>query len=102
MLPAVIHPLHFLFMNLRATIGPAGGHHGFSSHFGSGFHYLHHAKFEVNFGTSRVVPIDNFLGTFSLGGVNEIQTADRSLRTVMWILGLPYLVPIAGLACIFP
>merc|ERR1712113_1041954 len=67
--PFALHPVHFLTLNLRAMLGPVFAHHGFSSHLGYKFHYLHHSKFEVNYGTSCVVPIDNVSGTYSLGGV---------------------------------
>lgn len=92
-LPFLAYPPIFLFVNTRAMIGPAPGHHGFGDMGGSFFHYIHHAKFEYNFGTSRVVPIDNFLGTYR--DASETHTKDTSARCVMWLLGLPYLVPLS-------
>jgi len=96
----VLHPVHFLTVNLRAMIGPALGHHGFSGYFGYKFHYLHHAKFEVNYGTSCVVPIDCVLGTFSTGGVAQRRPADTSFAAWFWLVGAPYLGPLALLASV--
>ena len=45
------HPAVFLFINIRALIGPAPGHHGFEDCLGSHFHYLHHVYHNCNFGT---------------------------------------------------
>ena len=42
-LPFLWCPPIYLFVNLRAMIGPAPGHHGFGDLGGSYFHYLHHA-----------------------------------------------------------
>eukprot|EP00051_Salpingoeca_urceolata_P006743 m.89190 g.89190 ORF g.89190 m.89190 type:complete len:319 (-) comp14967_c0_seq1:31-987(-) len=56
------HPIHMLFINLRAMIGPAPGHHGFAEYGGSQFHYLHHAKFSCNYGTRG--SLDKVFGTY--------------------------------------
>ena len=61
------HPVIFLFYNLRAMLGPAPGHHGFPGMGGSRYHWLHHATFECNYGTSLVVPMDHLMGTFKEG-----------------------------------
>jgi len=52
------HPLHFLYTKFHADIAPIGGHDGYSNPPGGGadYHYLHHAKFECNYG----VPLINF------------------------------------------
>ena len=83
-LVAAHHPTIFLFYNMRAMLGPAPGHHGFpgmgashalrissaqlvltpSASGGSQYHWLHHAKFECNYGTSKVVPMDHIMGTY--------------------------------------
>ena len=39
------------------------GHHGFDAYMGHKFHYLHHAKFECNYGGS-LIPLDAFFGTY--------------------------------------
>jgi sterol desaturase/sphingolipid hydroxylase (fatty acid hydroxylase superfamily) len=61
------HPAIFMFYNLRAMLGPAPGHHGFPGMGGSRYHWLHHATFECNYGTSMVVPMDHIMGTFKEG-----------------------------------
>lgn len=98
LLPFALHPAHFLTVNIRSMLGPAIGHHGFEGALGYKFHYLHHAKFEVNYGTSCVVPIDNVLGTFSTDGVATRSKADVSWNSLMWLLGVPYLLPLGCIA----
>ena len=56
------HSVHFLFTVLRATLGPAPGHHGFEKLGGSRFHYLHHLHVECNYGTRG--SMDKLFGTF--------------------------------------
>ena len=51
------HALHLLFVLSYARISPIGGHDGFDKPAGGSLvHYLHHTKFEVNYGTP-VVPV---------------------------------------------
>jgi len=64
------HPLVFLFVNTRALLGPAPGHHGFEDCLGSRFHYLHHVYHDCNFGTR---PSD---GMDWLGGTLREESAD--------------------------
>lgn len=59
LLPLIIpsHPMHFLYPKFHADIAPIGGHDGYGEPGGNGdFHWLHHAKFECNYG----VPLINF------------------------------------------
>lgn len=58
------HPLHFLYAKFHADIAPIGGHDGFGDPGGnSDYHYLHHAKFEVNYGVP-LINFDHMFGTF--------------------------------------
>lgn len=51
----VSHPLHFLYAKFHADVAPIGGHDGFRDPGGnSDFHYLHHTKFECNYGTELI------------------------------------------------
>jgi len=52
------HPMHFLYTKFHADIAPIGGHDGFANPPGGGsdYHYLHHSKYEYNYG----VPLINF------------------------------------------
>eukprot|EP01079_Euglenida_sp_SAG-EU17-18_P002617 gene2617-535_t len=50
-----LHPVHYMFANVHAQ--------GFG---GSYFHYLHHAKYSVNFGTP-FLPLDLLTGTWCAG-----------------------------------
>lgn len=55
---------------MHLTIAPGCGHSGWEDHFQSDqYHYLHHAKFECNYGSPFSACIDQGLGTFreSLG-----------------------------------
>eukprot|EP00808_Paulinella_micropora_P019571 g16727.t1 len=57
-------PLHFLWGALHLTLAPAASHSGWEDHWQSDlFHYLHHAKFECNYGTMGI-PLDHWFGTF--------------------------------------
>ncbi|CAF3167472.1 unnamed protein product [Rotaria sp. Silwood2] len=58
------HPLHFLYAKFHADIAPISGHDGYAYPGGdSSFHYLHHAKFECNYG-SGLVNFDRLFGTY--------------------------------------
>lgn len=66
LLPLIIpfHPLHFLYTKAHADIAPISGHDGFAYPGGDGaFHWLHHAKFECNYG-SPTINYDKFFGTY--------------------------------------
>jgi len=57
-------PFHFLWNGMHLTLSPVCSHSGWEDHWQSDmFHYLHHARFECNYGTLNV-PIDNWFGTF--------------------------------------
>jgi len=58
------HPMHFLFCKFHADIAPIGGHDGFADPGGdSDHHYMHHAKFDGNYGTP-LVDFDRLFGTY--------------------------------------
>ena len=61
--PARVPPAVFLYINIRALIGPAPGHHGFEDCLGSRFHYYHHVYYNVNFGTRPCDGTDILAGT---------------------------------------
>lgn len=61
-----VHASPFMMMwnGIHLLISPAASHSGWEDHFQSDqFHYLHHVKFECNFGTSGP-PLDKLFGTF--------------------------------------
>eukprot|EP00746_Dinoflagellata_sp_MGD_P085258 gnl/MRDRNA2_/MRDRNA2_33760_c0_seq1.p1 gnl/MRDRNA2_/MRDRNA2_33760_c0~~gnl/MRDRNA2_/MRDRNA2_33760_c0_seq1.p1 ORF type:complete len:333 (-),score=26.66 gnl/MRDRNA2_/MRDRNA2_33760_c0_seq1:146-1144(-) len=61
------HPFHFLFNHFHVLVSPLPGHDGYDQPAGgSWFHYLHHAHFEVNYGTP-LVPFDKLFGSFDDG-----------------------------------
>jgi sterol desaturase/sphingolipid hydroxylase (fatty acid hydroxylase superfamily) len=61
------HPIHFLFKKFYTSISPIGGHDGFDQPGGGSFiHYLHHAHFNCNYGTT-MVPLDKLFGTYEDG-----------------------------------
>jgi len=58
-------PLQCLANGMHLTLSPAASHSGWEDHWQSDqFHYLHHAKFECNYGTTSV-PYDKWFGTYS-------------------------------------
>merc|ERR1712050_598104 len=67
LLPLVftVHPLHFLYAKFHADIAPIGGHDGYEEPGGNGtFHWLHHAKFECNYGVPWPINLDKLVGTY--------------------------------------
>eukprot|EP01060_Flectonema_neradi_P011667 TRINITY_DN1869_c6_g1_i1.p1 TRINITY_DN1869_c6_g1~~TRINITY_DN1869_c6_g1_i1.p1 ORF type:complete len:447 (+),score=52.69 TRINITY_DN1869_c6_g1_i1:87-1427(+) len=57
-------PYCFLFNGIHLTLSPAAGHSGYEDHWaGDQFHYLHHAKFECNYGGPTFI-LDKVFGTF--------------------------------------
>eukprot|EP00937_MAST-01D_sp_MAST-1D-sp2_P008131 g8131.t1 len=58
-----VPPAVYLFVNIRAMLGPAPGHHGFENCMGSRFHYYHHVYNNVNFGTRPSDGMDWLCGT---------------------------------------
>lgn len=61
-----VHPLHFLYTKFHADIAPIGGHSGMEEPMGGAdYHYLHHAKFECNYGVPFPVNFDKVFGTWA-------------------------------------
>ncbi len=67
-LPALLvptSPFVFLWLFVHLTFSPAAGHSGYEDHFQSDqYHYLHHARFECNYGSPFSAFIDQAMGTF--------------------------------------
>ena len=62
-----LHPIHFLFNKFHADLSPLPGHDGFDQPGGgSFFHYLHHSRYDCNYGTP-MVPLDKLFGTYEDG-----------------------------------
>jgi sterol desaturase/sphingolipid hydroxylase (fatty acid hydroxylase superfamily) len=65
LLGATCHPLMFLYCKYHADIAPIGGHDGHGEPSCNGnFHWLHHAKFECNYGVPWPICFDTMFGTF--------------------------------------
>lgn len=59
-----LSPFHFAFNGWHLLLSPAASHSGWEDHMQSDqFHYLHHARFECNYGSASF-PLDNMFGTF--------------------------------------
>jgi len=59
-----LHPIHFFYCKFHADVAPIGGHDGYASPGGGAdFHYLHHAKFECNYGVP-LIDFDRLFGTW--------------------------------------
>lgn len=60
-----LHPIVFLWSLLHAALAACSGHSGFEDHWQADqYHYLHHAKFECNYGSPFTGWIDQRCGTF--------------------------------------
>merc|ERR1712032_538286 len=59
-----VHPLHFLYTKFHADIAPIGGHDGMDTE-GGDFHFLHHSKFECNYGVPFPINLDKIFGTWA-------------------------------------
>lgn len=59
-----VHPLHFLYVKFHADIAPIGGHDGMDPE-GGDFHFLHHSKFECNYGVPFPINMDKMFGTWA-------------------------------------
>eukprot|EP00300_Choanocystis_sp_HF-7_P012229 c17800_g2_i1.p1 GENE.c17800_g2_i1~~c17800_g2_i1.p1 ORF type:complete len:432 (-),score=65.23 c17800_g2_i1:612-1907(-) len=58
-----LSPFHMLWNGLHLVLSPAASHSGWEDHWHSDqFHYLHHQKFECNYGTQA--PLDKLFGTY--------------------------------------
>lgn len=73
-LPPIIYMWNFLHL----AIAPGAGHSGWEDHFQSDqYHYLHHAKFECNYGSPSSGWIDQLMGTFREKlGTSEAYTGE--------------------------
>lgn len=60
-----LHPLVFLFAKFHADVSPVGGHDGHEDPGGggNGYHWLHHHRFECNYGVPTI-DWDRLCGTF--------------------------------------
>ena len=81
-----LSPLIFLWVFVHLSIAPGAGHSGFEDHFQADqYHYLHHRKFECNYGSPSSAFLDQAFGTFReklgeskeySGGADDANTAD--------------------------
>ena len=61
------HPIAFLYNHFHVLVSPLPNHDGYDDPAGgSKFHFLHHAHFDVNFGTP-MVPLDRLFGSYDDG-----------------------------------
>lgn len=78
-----VHPMHFLYCKFHADIAPIGGHDGMDAPGGKGdFHWLHHTKFECNYGVPFPINLDLMFGTWAEYDVwketGELTTSDKA------------------------
>ena len=60
-----LSPMVFLWNFIHLTIAPGAGHSGFEDNFQADqYHFVHHAKFECNYGSPFSAFIDQYFGTF--------------------------------------
>lgn len=59
-----MHPFHLLWNGMHLLLSPAASHSGWEDNLQSDqFHYVHHARFECNYGSASL-PLDRLFGTF--------------------------------------
>eukprot|EP00811_Abedinium_folium_P033732 NODE_6674_length_1649_cov_9.680026.p1 GENE.NODE_6674_length_1649_cov_9.680026~~NODE_6674_length_1649_cov_9.680026.p1 ORF type:complete len:457 (-),score=129.84 NODE_6674_length_1649_cov_9.680026:206-1576(-) len=60
-----LSPFIFMYTVVHLVLAPAAGHSGWEDHFQADqYHYIHHAKFECNYGSPFSAFIDIYMGTF--------------------------------------
>jgi len=60
-----VSPFVYTWLFTHLGLAPAAGHSGFEDHWQADqYHYIHHAKFECNYGSPQSAWIDQFFGTF--------------------------------------
>ncbi|CAE8651740.1 unnamed protein product [Polarella glacialis] len=68
-------PLIYMWIFLHLALAPGAGHSGWEDHWQADqYHYLHHAKFECNYGSPSSGWIDQLTGTFRELGSSEVYT----------------------------
>jgi len=68
-------PAIMLWNGMHLLLSPAASHSGFEDHMQSDqFHYIHHAKFECNYGSASF-PLDHWFGTF-----RDSMTASKTYK----------------------
>lgn len=60
-----LSPIIYMWNFMHLSIAPGAGHSGWEDHFQADqYHYIHHSKFECNYGSPSSAWIDQFFGTF--------------------------------------
>eukprot|EP00730_Choanoeca_flexa_P002646 TRINITY_DN11118_c1_g1_i6.p2 TRINITY_DN11118_c1_g1~~TRINITY_DN11118_c1_g1_i6.p2 ORF type:complete len:223 (+),score=19.09 TRINITY_DN11118_c1_g1_i6:319-987(+) len=59
-------PFVWLFANIYSEMASVYRHHGYEEYGGSYYHYIHHARFDCNYGTP-FLPLDILFGTWDIG-----------------------------------
>jgi len=98
-----VHPLHFLYTKFHCDIAPIGGHDGYEEPGGNGdFHYLHHAKFECNYGVPFPIDFDKMFGTWveykDFKKTGKVEASEWSLRQMHDPAGTDLSVPLLALS----
>eukprot|EP00039_Didymoeca_costata_P001955 m.56557 g.56557 ORF g.56557 m.56557 type:complete len:445 (-) comp11044_c0_seq2:97-1431(-) len=73
----LMSPFHFMWNGMHAVISPAAAHSGWEDHWQSDqLHYLHHARFECNYGGGGLA-MDKIFGTYreKMGNSHEYKGA---------------------------
>ena len=77
---AQLSPLVFLWNFVHLSISPGAGHSGWEDHFQADqYHFIHHAKFECNYGSPSSGCVDQYMGTFrEVLGKSKVYTGEWS------------------------
>mmetsp|Transcript_94937 Transcript_94937/g.307004 ORF Transcript_94937/g.307004 Transcript_94937/m.307004 type:complete len:417 (-) Transcript_94937:181-1431(-) len=58
-------PLIYMWIFIHLGLAPGAGHSGYEDHWQADqYHYVHHSKFECNYGSPSSAWLDQFFGTF--------------------------------------
>eukprot|EP01052_Picozoa_sp_SAG31_P006940 SAG31_NODE_325_length_17671_cov_9.902743_21_plen_103_part_00 len=72
------HPLHHLYAKFHADIAPIAGHDGMEFS-GGDFHWLHHHRFECNYGVP-LIDFDRLFGTWADYGEWKEKKAKKDAK----------------------
>jgi sterol desaturase/sphingolipid hydroxylase (fatty acid hydroxylase superfamily) len=84
-----LSPLIFMWNFLHLTLAPGAGHSGWEDHWQADqYHFIHHAKFECNYGSPSSAWIDQYFGTFreKLGDSAHYkgEFSDKKVESKAW------------------
>ncbi|WP_027527880.1 sterol desaturase family protein [Bradyrhizobium sp. Ec3.3] len=93
------NPMLAIFQLMLSALSPADGHLGFDrivtakeKHIDTNnyYHYLHHRYFEVNYGSSLTIPLDEWFGTAHDGSQEADEAMYKRIKARKYARGLSH------------